>query len=472
MSLLFFKPPYLTRFDECVNFHRDRSLPAAWRRCQGIRDFYDQLKKRRVIRTAIVYAALAWGVLQVVDLLAEAAFLSESLVRVIIIATLVGFPFTLIFSWFFEAPWRQRKGLSVIGDVVVILAIALGVFLFAWQQYFMSFTRPTLAVTLIEATDARTDSEVLGPYLAGRIRTTLAARPELVVTEMTSSLRPELTSWGITRKARSLAADFILTGTLNQDKDILRVNLQLYDNEGELVWSAGFEDRLIDLGELESRILEELWMKLPLPVDGLAKSLGPITDCEYPPSAEAIRTLILADSGKLQPDAAVEELNGLIENYQDNGLLHLVRARAFFGKLIDAAPPRKPVINNLALQDLRQLSERCPGYTQAALLSLHQNPVKLEEPKQIELQLLAFPNDAFLMRAFAEAWLRTGDTKKAVAAAKEVWRLDPLGTDTLCAVLDLIRISGNDDTADEIRLHALEFHPAKALDCDSQASLQ
>jgi TolB-like protein len=435
-------------------------------------NFYGQLRKRRVIRTAVVYAALVWGSLQVADLLADARFISDALVQGLIIAALVGFPLTLMLSWFFEAPWRQRKGLSVFGDVAVILAIAIGVFLVAWQQYFVSFTRPTLAITLIEATDARADSEALGPYLAGRIRMALATRPELAVSELSSSLRPQLERLGAAEKARALAADFILSGTLNQGPGVLRVSLQLYDGEGELVWSEGFEDRLLDLGELEVRILHALWAELPLPAEALAATQGLMADCEYPPQAEAIRELVRAEDGQLEPDLAVARLTELIEQHEDNGLLLMARARAYFTQREDAAPPRKPVLNNLGLQDLKRLSDRCPGFPVGALLVLHNNRMALLKTAEIQSRLASFPNDAILLLALAEAWHREGDEEKSAAILREAWRLDPLGADTICSVVERFRATGDIRSADEYLAHALEFVPGDTLVCGSTLVLR
>ena len=70
------------------------------------KDLYAQLKDRRVIRTAIIYVALLWAILQVGDLLADAQLMSAIAVRWVIIVGVVGFPLALFASWFFENPWR------------------------------------------------------------------------------------------------------------------------------------------------------------------------------------------------------------------------------------------------------------------------------------------------------------------------------------------------------------------------------
>ena len=73
------------------------------------KSFYAQLKDRRVIRATLVYVALFWLLMQVADLLAEAEMISQESVRWLILLGLVGFPITLILSWFFEGSWHGRR---------------------------------------------------------------------------------------------------------------------------------------------------------------------------------------------------------------------------------------------------------------------------------------------------------------------------------------------------------------------------
>ena len=111
-------------------------------------DVYQQLRRRRVIRTAIVYLALAWLALQVADLLADSDIVSDSFVRWLIFAGIVGFPLVLVLSWVYEAPWRERKWIAVAGDAGIILAIAIAASVLAWQQWMTSYTRPTTQILL------------------------------------------------------------------------------------------------------------------------------------------------------------------------------------------------------------------------------------------------------------------------------------------------------------------------------------
>lgn len=58
-------------------------------------EVFQELKKRRVIRTAVIYVALLWVVLQAADLFASADIISEDAVRWLIAVGVIGLPLVL-----------------------------------------------------------------------------------------------------------------------------------------------------------------------------------------------------------------------------------------------------------------------------------------------------------------------------------------------------------------------------------------
>lgn len=64
--------------------------------------FLDELKRRRVVRVAIGYAAAAFVVLQAAEIIFPALLVPEWVFRVLVIATLAGFPVAIILAWIFQ----------------------------------------------------------------------------------------------------------------------------------------------------------------------------------------------------------------------------------------------------------------------------------------------------------------------------------------------------------------------------------
>jgi hypothetical protein len=61
-----------------------------------------ELKRRNVFRAAAFYAASAWLLVQVATQVFPFFHIAEWVVRWIVIAACIGFPFAMLFSWFYE----------------------------------------------------------------------------------------------------------------------------------------------------------------------------------------------------------------------------------------------------------------------------------------------------------------------------------------------------------------------------------
>jgi TolB-like protein len=408
-------------------------------------EFYEQLKNRRVIRTAVVYLAFFWGAVEVADLLAGAAIMREGLVRWLIAGGALAFPVVLTMSWFFEAPWRKRRWFSVLGDVSAIMAISVAILLLFRGQLFTGLTRPVVAMLPIEPTDTRQDTIDLAAHLSKRFRMLLATSPEIRVVETASSLSDRLATLPIADKSSLLHADYLLAGTVNQGNGLVRLNFQVFNAEADLVWSGNFSDRFIDQAQLQNRVLNEIWPSLPLSAQALEDVRGLIVNCEYPTDPAAIRLIANLDSAN--PKYSLEPLNTLIEDRQDSGLLHLARAKAYIEMLEAAEPGDRPVLYNMAMQDLDHAEQQCPGYPGIELLRLSQTR-QLQDLQDEQPQIfIRHPSNARLLLQTARDHANRGEYSTAVKLGEEAWLLNPLDAATTCEYLHLLKVTkGSLDT--------------------------
>jgi TolB-like protein len=411
-------------------------------------DLYRQLKNRKVIRTAVVYLAVFWASIEVADLLAGAEMLGEQYVRWLLFTGVAGFPLILLLSWFLEAPWRERRGLSVLGDVAIILAISVVAVLLAWQQFFTSLTRPVIAVVHIEPTDARADTPYLASHLEQRFRMLLATRPEIRVIELESSLHPGLADFSPARRAAALGADFLLAGTVNQGSHEIRLSIQLFDGKGNLAWSDRFEERMLDQSQLQSRVLNALWPELPMPKSALKEARSLIMACEYPADEEAIRRFIeAAFLARGSPQAGTAALNELISEFPDNGLLILQRARSHFQSLNSLMASRKSVAHSLGMNDLARVAEICLEHPDAELLRLAQTRQLNDQVTDIDSYLWGHPNAAGLMLAASRVYLEVDKWPAALALADQAWQLNPLAASSFCHYKSALELTDSGESA-------------------------
>ena len=58
-----------------------------------------ELKRRKVLRVAVVYGIVGAGVMQTVEIVVEGLNLPLVIVPIVIVLTMVGFPLTLALAW-------------------------------------------------------------------------------------------------------------------------------------------------------------------------------------------------------------------------------------------------------------------------------------------------------------------------------------------------------------------------------------
>ena len=68
--------------------------------------FWQELKRRRVVHVITVYASVAWVLIQLVDTLTEPLNLPAGLATIVVIVLAVGFPLTIILSWIYDLTGR------------------------------------------------------------------------------------------------------------------------------------------------------------------------------------------------------------------------------------------------------------------------------------------------------------------------------------------------------------------------------
>jgi TolB-like protein len=322
---------------------------------------------------------------------------------------------------------EERRRAAVMGSAAVVVAIGLAAAVFAWQHWFASPGRPTVAVLPIEAMDTREETRDLADHLGKRFRLLLASRPEIRVIEYESSGSASIHGLSVAEKAQALAADYLLTGTLSGRGQNLRLSLQLYAGGSELLWSDTFEGPVDYQEQLQGWVLDELLPRLPLASDALDRTHEVLTSCAYPGDTVAILTL--ARVGRRGGDSAT--LAMVAAGHEDASLLHLAKSRFYFDQIPGLSPMEKPVIYKLGMQSLGLAARTCPDYPDIELLRLiHTRELTLANGAEF---IARHPNSARLRLKLAELHAAEGSDTRMRALALEALLLDPLGAETRCS---------------------------------------
>jgi hypothetical protein len=89
-----------------------------------ITHFYRELKRRKVIRVAIVYTVVAWLIVEISSVMFPGLLLPEWSVRLVIALAIIGFPIALVFAWAFELTpdgARTQSSLDVASEVAAVV---------------------------------------------------------------------------------------------------------------------------------------------------------------------------------------------------------------------------------------------------------------------------------------------------------------------------------------------------------------
>jgi TolB-like protein len=322
--------------------------------------------------------------------------------------------------------------------IVVIAAVALAAALFAWRQWFVSFTRPTVAVLSIEATDTRIETRDLADHLGKRFRLLLASRPEIRVIEYGSSNSVSIHGLTVAEKAQALTADYLLTGTLSGQEQNLRLFLQLFSGDNQLLWSDTFVGPVAYQEQLQGWVLDELWPRLPLGEGALEQTHDVLASCAYPGDTVAILTL--ARVGRRGGDSAT--LAMVAAGHEDASLLHLAKSKFYFDQIPDLSPMERPVIQKLGMQSLGLAARACPDYPDIELLRLlHSQELTIANGSEF---IARHPNSAQLYLLLAELHAEQGLDRRMRELTREALLLDPLGVDTQCRAQSLLESADNE----------------------------
>ncbi|QFU77142.1 tetratricopeptide repeat protein [Halioglobus maricola] len=252
-----------------------------------LRQFVSELRSRKVYRTAAVYCAGAWALLQVADVIFPVVGLPDWTVSAVLVIAALGFPLALILSWLFEISPEGKGGTEngggeatadgqfssarIIELTLVLILCGLVGYLYVGRLASPPSSAPaeqalaeaSIAVMPFVNLSEDTGLEYLGDGLAEEILNLLARINELNVAARTSSFYFKDKDLDIQTVGRRLGVEHVLEGSVRPAGDRVRVTAQLINTEdGFHVWSetydSSLEDALVFQDEIAAQVVKQL----------------------------------------------------------------------------------------------------------------------------------------------------------------------------------------------------------------------
>ncbi len=242
-----------------------------------------ELRRRNVLRMAVLYAVAAWLIMQVAGVLIDLAKLPDWIGTTTLGLLAVGFPIALIFSWFYEI---TPEGISLEKDVdpqesithvtsrrlefIVISLLCAGLILFAYDKWWIGPPpEKSIAVLAFENMSADPEQEYFSDGISEELLNLLAQIPELTVISRSSAFSFKGKDIAIPAVARQLNVAHVLEGSVRKMGNRVRITAQLIEASSDShLWSQSYDRELDDIfavqDEIAAAISDALKMKLAL----------------------------------------------------------------------------------------------------------------------------------------------------------------------------------------------------------------
>lgn len=241
--------------------------------------FFNELKRRNVIRVGIAYAAIAWLLAQIADLAFGAFDAPDWALRAFLIALLVGFPLALAIAWVYElTPEGIRVDADGVSDaspgaertldriIIGVLAAAIAVLLV--ERFYISQAvdiAATQSIAVLPFANLSDDSDHFADGLSEELLNLLANNPGLKVAGRTSSFAFKGRNEDLREIGNALDVEHLLEGSVRRSGDQLRITAQLIKAEdGFHLWSQTYDRELADVFEIQDDVARQIANALEL----------------------------------------------------------------------------------------------------------------------------------------------------------------------------------------------------------------
>ncbi|MEE9253443.1 MAG: hypothetical protein V3U43_00765 [Pseudomonadales bacterium] len=232
-----------------------------------------ELSRRRVYRVAAVYGVTAWVITEVSATVIPALHLPETLITIIVVLLILGFPVALVLAWIFdiepdgirrtqsapqgEAQARRAPARLAYGALLLSATALLGGF-FYWRVLGAEdVPRDSIAVLPFVNLSSDASSDYFSDGMAEELLNLLSNVPGLKVAARTSSFAFKGRETDVRVVADQLGVATVLEGSVrwSEDRERVRITAQLIDAEsGYHLWSDTYDRRFEDIFAIQDEI--------------------------------------------------------------------------------------------------------------------------------------------------------------------------------------------------------------------------
>jgi len=454
--------------------------------------FFAELKRRNVLRAAVLYAGAVWALSQGISQLSGPLGLANWVTVWFLIACAIAFPFWLVFAWLFEftpqgfkresevaidAPQRhsnaRKLDFTIIGVLVVAVALLASGYFVRRNPVAASAPVATPAATAFNPPD---DTLVVLPFanesgdpkqqyfsdgITEELTNALGQNAALTVIAWDTASHYRNSGEGPQTIGKALNVANLLHGSIQREGDQVRVVVELVNTlTGAQVWSNHYDDSLANVFQVQDKISAAIAGALKVKF----ASLGPAQTVN--PQAHDLVLQARALMEKARTAAPLEQAKKLFEQAialdPDYADAHAGLARVWYEltqfstlSLKEALPTAREEANKALALDPRnvdalvmlavadaaegKVAEARAGLERALAIdpsnaSAHLDYALVLPQQQQQAQMLEAvqldPDSANAQNDLTVVELDLGEYAQALAPTQALMRLDPTSADT------------------------------------------
>ncbi|MCK4346900.1 MAG: tetratricopeptide repeat protein, partial [Bacteroidales bacterium] len=242
--------------------------------------FWNELKRRKVVRVIIVYAAAAYVILEFVSIIAEPFGLPDWTLKFVVVLLSIGFIIAIIISWVYDiTPEGVRKTKRVkevrkaekavasnaweiatyVSVVIIAALIIMNLVKSPEQAGRRENTEKSIAVLPFKNLSGNSEQVYFVEGMHEELITDLSKIKTLKVISRTSVMRYQDTKKSMPEIARELDVGTLIEGSVLRIGDQVRITAQLIDGStDEHLWAEHYDHQLQDALNLISKVARDI----------------------------------------------------------------------------------------------------------------------------------------------------------------------------------------------------------------------
>jgi TolB-like protein/Tfp pilus assembly protein PilF len=408
-------------------------------------NYFKELKRRNVIKSALAYLIVAWLIAQVLSIILPAFEAPPYVLKTALIILLIGFPLWITFSWVYEfTPEGIKRTIDIEPEAsmmsktgsrinrIIIFSLSLAVLVLVIDRFtntpiqVLEYGEKGIAVLAFADMSPEKDQEYFSDGISEELLNILVRIPKLKVISRTSSFSYKGKNKTSTEIGEELNVSHILEGSIRKSGNTVRITAQLINtSDGSHVWSKTYDRKLDSIFKIQDEIAEEVSSQLELSLMGKSEQFKPPATEAYNLFLQAKHlTRLNTKDSYIIAEEVIKKSIAIDSNYSNSW--DLLASIYNTGSHNFSIGDSKESISK-GIKAVEKALEINPDFADAyaTLASLQNRNWKFDDSqKNLSKALELEPNNSVLIGT--AALMTYGDLEKSVDLLKTAIKLDPL----------------------------------------------